>query len=492
MTQTSTYVKDPTTGIFSSQGAPGMLPVTASNGTSPATNQINVPYSTGSANLDQVLGIPAGAPPPPAGSNPYTIFNQHIASILSQIQNSASVGRANLGGAANTLTNESISSAGAYNPQATPGVNIQNQSGTMGAFAPALTSINTQLANANADISGLNQAIPAIQAANQPQVVSGGSSLVTPSGQNLGTAPVYNPAINPVTLQPYGWSQAPGSGTGGGSSGGTSGVATSTGNVDLSTYSTNPNYTPMMQKQYTSTSTELQNLMQQMGGDSASVMTQYIKNNAPKSQITGAMVNSVANQYGIDPSFLASQMLLETDFGTAGEAPANNNPGGVKYAGQAGATRGTPAPDGGDYAKFASWQQGIAAEASEIARRQNTGSSPQSNQSGINIVSDAQALANGSMSPQVAQAKYKDFPALYLQAVAMAKQINPAFNETASTLKYQGQQTQTENVNSGNPLTSIYSNLKNLVTNSPGSSIFSPLKSKSVLSNGVDLSQFNQ
>lgn len=479
MAQTATYVKDPTTGQFYSQGASGMIPVTDPNVQSGLSNG-SIPFSNGGA------GSAGGTQP-----NAYSLFNSNIASILGQIQKSASAGRANLGAAANTLTNESVSSAGGYNAQATPGVNIQNQQGTMGAFAPALTSINTQLSNANADIAGLNQVIPAIQSANQPQVVSGGSSLLTPGGQNLGTAPVYNSNVNPLTLQPYGFSSPA---VGGNTS---SGVATSTGNVDLSTYSTNPNYTSMMGKQYTATSTDLQTLMQQMGGDSASVMSQYIKNNAPKSQITGAMVTSIASQYGIDPNFLASQMLLETDFGTAGEAPANNNPGGVKYAGQPGATRGTAAPDGGDYAKFASWQQGIAAEASEISRRQSAPGSSQGAPSptGININTDAQSLANGTLAPQVLQKRYTDagVPALYLQAVALAKQLNPSFNETSANLQYQGQETQTQNMNSGNPITNIFSNAMHMFSSpSAAASLLSPMKPQgNAMSNGVDLSQFN-
>lgn len=562
MSTSSTFVKDPSTGMFSSTGN-GMANTAPSAATpygSPATGyfanyddavsaankviggqstdqtdssqtsstptgsmgslapqpftppngKVSVPTSTGNPNLDAVLGIPAGSPPPPAGTNPYSLFNNYVASILTQIQGGANAGRQNLAGAANTLTSLSVAPNG---PQtADPGVfsnnQIQNQQTLQAGFTPAITSINSQLQNANAGIAGLNQVIPAIQAANQPQAVSGGSSLFTPGGQNLGTAPVYNSNVNQLTQQPYGWTSAPGSDSGSSSGGLGSGIATSTGNVDLSTYATDPNYIASMKRQYTATSNDVQSLLPQFNNDLGSALTQYIKNNGGSSKITGQMIISAANSAGIDPLMLASQMLHETDFGATGEAPKNNNPGGVKFANQPGATRGSPAPDGGDFANFQTWSQGIAAQAQWIASHQTSLSQTSSNTTqGTNtlaglppyvssmITTDAQAMATGSEAPANVKARYDSLPGgiggiYYNLAIAQAEKINHAFSETKANLTFKGQQTQTENLNSGNPLTNIFSHLTNAVSTP---SIFSPVKpQQGTLSNGVDLSQFNQ
>lgn len=451
----------------------------------PFTGKIGPTTSTGNDNLDKILGVPPGTPPPPPGSNPYTVFNQQVSQLLTQLQGAQTVGSKNLGDANTNLTAMSVNPN--QGQSANPGVFSQDavagQKVLQSSFQPAIAWTANQLSNFNSGISNLGNELTGLQNAYKPTEISGGNSMVGPDGKVISTAPAYNSSINFVTNAPYGFSSPT-------KSGGGSGIATSTGNVDLSTYATDPNYIASMQRQYTSTSTDVQSLLPQFNGDLGSAITQYIKNNGGSSKISGQMIVSAATAAGIDPLMLSAQILHETDFGATGEAPKNNNPGGVKFAGQPGATRGSPAPDGGDFANFKTWSQGIAAEASEIARRQ-TSSSSSSNGGLVDINADAQALVSGSVSPQVLQARYSALgatgAALYNQVVTKAKQLNPAFNENAATLNYEGQQTQTQNENSGNPVTSIWSNLKNLVTNQGVGSILNPGKSQGSTYNGITL-----
>lgn len=99
----------------------------------------------------------------------------------------------------------------------------------------------------------------------------------------------------------------------------------------------------------------------------ATQLSSYITNNAPKSQITGAMITSAASQYGINPAVLAATMNNETSFGTAGEAlNGTNNPGGVMD------------PTTGNYARYSTWQEGVNAVALNLQVRSvpTTGSDP--------------------------------------------------------------------------------------------------------------------
>lgn len=75
---------------------------------------------------------------------------------------------------------------------------------------------------------------------------------------------------------------------------------------------------------------------------------------------------------------LASAIAQNEGFtnGTSTVAVQNNNPGNLKFAGQPGATQGSPAPDGGYYAKFASVQDGYKALQNDISAKVNSGKYP--------------------------------------------------------------------------------------------------------------------
>lgn len=137
-------------------------------------------------------------------------------------------------------------------------------------------------------------------------------------------------------------------------------VQTPSGNsYDLTTYATDPSY-----------GQKINNTISQIGTiTSAKDAQTAISKIAPNSPLTGQMIISAANSAGIDPTLLVAQVALESTASTTPVAINNNNTGGIKYAGQKGATQGTKAPDGGYYAKFNTLQDSLNAQAGELAKR---------------------------------------------------------------------------------------------------------------------------
>ena len=149
--------------------------------------------------------------------------------------------------------------------------------------------------------------------------------------------------------------------------------------VDLSTYSTDPNY-----------SSKVSTIQQQLPMiNSASDIQSYIQSKFPSSPITGDDIMSAATQFGVDPSLMTAQLQQESQMGTTGESPSNNNPAGIKYVGQAGVVQGTAAPDGGYYAKFPTLQDGINAEAQWLSNHPSSDNS--------SVQSYVTGLMNGSI-----------------------------------------------------------------------------------------------
>lgn len=463
----ATLVKDPSTGSFSSQGgttAPNMVPVTSS--------------PTGGASVGLA----------PKSSDPYTQFNMNIADILKQIQGAQVTGKANLTGAKDFLTTESVNpNNSTFNPGVFSGSQVQGQQALQAGFNPAVTSISDQMANTDAALGNLRSDIGTLATAYQPQALSAGQSLVGKDGAILARTPDYlPPQIRPDTGQLDSFDQANGvwksdvRSASSDSSGGTSNVA----GVDLAKYNpADPQYSNKVGSIYQTLSTS-------MPQPSADGLDTYIAGHGGKAPVTGQMIMQVSQQYGLDPNLLAAQLALESDFGNAGEAPKNFNPGGVVFVGQPGATQGSPRPanEGGYYAKFSSWMQGLNAMAEVVAKSKGTSTSnptsPSTILSGLSpaVQKDAQDLATGNLAPQVLSDRYtaaygKDGGALYNIAIQAAKKLNPAFDETKANLAYEGQKTQTQNINSGNPVTSIFSNLKNALTTPASLSIFNPSNS---------------
>ena len=158
----------------------------------PAAGQVAIP-ATNPLNNTQSLGLA-----PKLNSDPYTIFNQNIAKMLTEIQNAGTAGAAKLGAAKDALTTQSVTSQ-PYNPGMTPEANIQSISNMPSAFAPAITSINTQLQNTNAALGSLKDVASQQAEIYQPQVLQAGQSLVDKSGKVITQGHQYQPAINTLT-----------------------------------------------------------------------------------------------------------------------------------------------------------------------------------------------------------------------------------------------------------------------------------------------------
>lgn len=294
----------------------------------------------------------------------YTKFNQNLASILTQIQKAQAAGTANLGGARDALTSESVTAAGPYDKTMTPDANIAALRGMPGAFAPAVTSVNTQLENTNTGIANLGTEIGALETAYKPIAVSPGQSLVTPDGTRISQGHSYTPQINPNTGLLDGFDQNTGtwSSQDRSGAGGTAGGASHPGISDavekvfgksnpIGAYATDPNYV-----------SEISGLYQTISGlnvaGNPEALQAYIDNNAKGAPVTAAMIQNAASTYGLDPALLTTVLLHESDFGTAGAGAKTMNPGNQGNTGTS-------------TQSYNSWQQGVLATAKNLSNRIN-------------------------------------------------------------------------------------------------------------------------
>lgn len=391
---------------FFQQGQAGLVPITdpvqlrdLNAGNIPYVNessgpQVPSPTATQSSQPQAAsLPLPApasaspAAPAPggatvPAGGDPYAIFNQNLASMLTQIQKGQVAGRANLSGAKDALTTESVTAAGPYDSTATPGANVANMTGTQSAFNPAITSVSTQLSNADSALGNLKGDIGTMASIFQPTTVAPGSSVVSPSGAVVKQGHQYQPQMNPNTGLLDGFDVTSGTwASNDQSTGGNgnqiiagidfSGQATSTG-----AYATDPNYAAEVGNIYKTLATATPS-------PTPETIDTYIKAHAKTAPVSGMMILNAANQYQIDPNLLTSVLAHESDFGTAGAAVKTNNPGNVGNL------------DNGATKSFSSWQQGVNAAAAELARRKVPGTTPPA--------PVAESAIGGQFSPQAAQ-----------------------------------------------------------------------------------------
>jgi flagellum-specific peptidoglycan hydrolase FlgJ len=72
------------------------------------------------------------------------------------------------------------------------------------------------------------------------------------------------------------------------------------------------------------------------------------------------LVSQIAEEYGIEPEFLASIICLESGYGTSGLATSANNFGGVTGSGDAGSTSS-------GFAKYSSVEEGLRAMAKNLS-----------------------------------------------------------------------------------------------------------------------------
>ena len=388
---TANYTVDPS-GNMTSAGAPGMVDVTGGG-----TNS---------------LGSLA-----PVAQNPYTIFNTNLGTILSKAQKQQQDNRQLLGGAKDTLTTESVNPGGAkpFDPTIFSGAQVANQETLQRGFQPAITSINTELANSEANNTAITGLISAEQANTQPLVLQPGQSLVSRDGTVKMQGHSYTPQVNPITQMMDGFDQN--TGTWASEDKGSAASATGTtpptsgaslvGGVDFSGASTStkaydaedPNYSSEVDTMYNQ-------VLKANPIPTATGLDGFIKNQVGgSSPVTGQMIMTAATQYQVDPNLLAAVLAHESDFGTAGAATKTMNAGNVGNTGKS-----TQA--------FNSWQQGVNAAAYELAKRMPGNANAPKAAAANTPGTSGQSNVGGTFSP-VDQAKVARLPAAtqaYVQA----------------------------------------------------------------------------
>lgn len=330
----TTLIKDPISGTFYSSADPA------------GTGRTMVDLNGGVAS--PASSVADRSAPASSKGDPYTIFNRNVASIITQIQNAQTKGNTNLGGAKDALTTESVTSA-PYDPTMTPNANIGVISGMPGAFAPAVTSISTQQANTAAALGGLKENLSTMATIFQPREKPAGSSLVTADGKVITEGHQYTPQLNPKTGLTDGFDVNTGTWQSDDSSV-IAGVDLSGKSTGVGAYATDPNHAPAIKSIYDTLSTTYPQ-------PTADTIKTYIDGHAARSPVTGQMIMNAAKQYGVDANLLTALLAQESDFGTAGAATSTNNPGNVGNT------------DNGSRRTFTSWQAGVNAAASELARR---------------------------------------------------------------------------------------------------------------------------
>lgn len=124
-------------------------------------------------------------------------------------------------------------------------------------------------------------------------------------------------------------------------------IQTSTGTYDFTNYATDPNWGNGVKR----------NLNQTPNLQSASAITSFIKSQAPNSPLTGEMILTSAQKYGVDPKVILAIAKQEANYATLGRAAHTFNPGNVGNV------------DSGANVNWGSWQGGVDALAKNISKR---------------------------------------------------------------------------------------------------------------------------
>lgn len=130
-------------------------------------------------------------------------------------------------------------------------------------------------------------------------------------------------------------------------------VVDPTGNAyDISSYATDPNH-----------EIAVQNLINGMGQfKSASDIDNYIKSKYPNSPITGTMIQSAAQKFGVSWEAMTAIMEQDSSLGTAGKGARTFNPGNVGN------------DDSGNIRNYGNWQSGVDAVAQWLSNHKTTAS----------------------------------------------------------------------------------------------------------------------
>lgn len=296
-----------------------------------------------------------GGAPVATGSTPYDSFNAIMMDALAKAKATGQANQTGLLTQQQNLENESLNLANplsADNPyapyiKATGGGAPAVQADTLGAFAPGKLSIENTLTANNTATQNATDLINSEVNAEKPTATPIDSNITSPGGQVITSG--FNPNLNPATGLPYGY---------GGPTGNNGGSSPLVGGIDLTgkttgvgSYATDPNYAKEVGSIYGALTTAMP------AGANGPSIDNYIDSHASSSPITGAMILNASQAYGIDPLALTAVLAQESDFGTAGAGAKTFNAGNVGNT------------DDGTTRTFGSWQQGVNAAASELAKR---------------------------------------------------------------------------------------------------------------------------
>ena len=163
--------------------------------------------------------------------------------------------------------------------------------------------------------------------------------------------------------------------------------------IDLHTYNSNEGYGEAVQGYITD--------MDKF--TSAADIDKYIKGISPDSNITGDMIIKAANKYQLPWEVMTAVLQHEMGGFTSNVLKANNNPGGVTWREglpYSNISKGSARPDkeGGNYVKFATFQDGLNAVASSISSSNKKGAGA------ANTTDNIPTKANGASDIEINKA----------------------------------------------------------------------------------------
>lgn len=106
-------------------------------------------------------------------------------------------------------------------------------------------------------------------------------------------------------------------------------------------------------------------------------VSNYIKTNYPNSPVTADMISKASEKYKVGWEELLALMDHESNLGTSDVAINNNNLGGITWSSSfPDNMKGTERPEGGNYVKFKTLQDGVNSVAFELNKRKATKKAP--------------------------------------------------------------------------------------------------------------------
>lgn len=313
--------------------------------------------------------VPVTANPDGSVSSPYDTFTNNMLALLKNVQ--ASGNNPALLKQAQDLTQQSIESGNPNNAPVgssvfqgmTPAARVQEEQEQENAYKPGILSLQNQETLQSNNAANEAALINSDIAAEKPVAKGLSDDIVTPGGTTVSPGFNANPDLNTGNYIGYNGRGGNGTSTGNGesTSAGTStevngvqfGDARSSGGLGSYSATEDP-------AEYAAHVAQASNDINSLGTPTAATIDQWIKNqNLPGTvPVTGSMIMSASQVYGVDPTVLAGVLNHESSLGTAGSGAKTNNPG-------------NQMANGNDIV-YNTMQQGVNATAKNLASRQSS------------------------------------------------------------------------------------------------------------------------